>query len=270
MIYGIFAPYARSGRYTCKNQNLQQIPRLTKGVFTSARYMLYSDFSQLELRSIAAITGDVVLCHAYMNNIDIHQLVADDNRSSRRAAKTINFNALYGGGAGMLQSILIKQVEQYIPLEDVATSLRRWKRKFYGIADWQNQGIRDHRAGRLGSTACGRKYHGRLMTDQLNIENQGTGAEIAKLAMHYMYPDLIKNDCKLMNFIHDNYIVDAPHEEDIICKVSKRMAESMQEAWFEVTKQCKVTDLPMPVTILGGSHWGDIEAGNYDYKCEVN
>jgi len=231
--------------------------------------MLYSDFSQLELRSIAAITADQRMVETYRQGGDIHNLVSEMVKIKRQIAKTINFDGLYGGGVSMMSSILIKDAEILLPHEEVASALRRWKRLFYGVASWQEKGIRDHRGGRLGSTACGRKYHGRLMTDQLNIENQGTGAEVAKLAMHYMYPDLQANDCNLMNFIHDSYIVDTPHEEDIICEVSKRMAESMQEAWFEVTKQCKVTDLPMPVTILGGTHWGDIEAGQYDYKYEV-
>ena len=95
-----------------------------------------------------------------------------------------------------------------------------------------------------------------MMTDQLNIENQGTGAEVAKLAKHYMYSDLVANDCYLMNFIHDSYIVDAPHDEGIIETVSIRMAEAMKEAWTEVSKQCKVKDIPMPVQVLGGYNRG--------------
>jgi len=271
MIYGIFGPYARSGRYTCQDQNLQQIPRLTKSIFKALhnRYMLYSDFSQLELRSIAAITGDQRMVETYRTGGDIHNLVRDTLNIIRDIAKTINFNALYGGGAGMMRGILIKDADILMDFNEVARELRKWKNLFRGVASWQQKGIRDYNGGRLGSTACGRKYRGRMMTDQLNIENQGTGAEVAKLAMHYMYSDLKANDCYLQNFVHDNYIVDTPNDETVYTIVAKRMAEAMQEAWFEVSKALLIKDLPMPVKILGGYHWGDIEKSSYTFKYEV-
>jgi DNA polymerase I-like protein with 3'-5' exonuclease and polymerase domains len=271
MIYGVFGPYARSGRYICSDQNLQQSPRITKPIFRASpdRFMLYSDFSQLELRGIAAITGDPMMVATYKSGGDIHNLVRDSLNITRQISKTVNFNALYGGGAGMLRSILIKDADILMDFHDVARELRRWKNLFTGVAAWQERGIRDYNGGRLGSTACGRKYRGRMMTDQLNIENQGTGAEVAKLAMHYMYSDLKENDCHIQNFIHDAYIIDAPFDEAIHLKVAKRMAAAMQEAWFEVTKQLLVKDLPMPVKVLGGYHWGDIEKESYTFKYEV-
>ena len=271
MIYGIFGPYARSGRYTCSSQNLQQLPRKTKSIFRANpdRFMLYSDFSQLELRGIAAITGDYRMVTTYREGGDIHNLVRDQLDIPRVNAKTVNFNALYGGGAGMLRGILIKDADVLMDFNDVARELRRWKNLFPGIAAWQQKGIRDYNGGRLGSTACGRKYRGRMMTDQLNIENQGTGAEVAKLAMHYMYSDLKELDCHIQNFIHDSYIIDSPNDKTIYKKAAVLMAEAMQEAWFEVSKQLLIKDLPMPVKVLGGYHWGDIEEGSYTFKYEV-
>ena len=268
-IFGVFGPYARSGRYTCKSQNIQQIPRKTKSLFKAERHMLYSDFAQLELRTIAGITADEFLCSAFKNDIDIHQVTADDNGSSRQAAKTINFNALYGGGANMLQSIMLKQVGVYTPIQEIELALKKWKRRYSGIAAWQERGSRAHKYGRLGSTLCGREYIGRLYTDQLNIENQGTGAEVAKLALHYMLPDLAASDSKLLNFIHDSYIVDTPNEPDVIDTVAHRMAQAMKDAWSEVIKQAAVKDIPMPVEVLGGQNWGDIESGKHTYKLEV-
>ncbi len=270
-IYGIFGPYARSGRYTCQVQNLEQIPRLCKGLFKCEynRYMLYSDFPQLELRGITAITGDVRMIEIYRADGDVHNLVRDSLEIIRDIAKTINFNILYGGGAGMMRGILIKDADILMDFYEIARYMRQWKNLFRSIAIWQQKGIRDYNAGRLGSTACGRKYRGRMMTDQLNIENQGTGAEVAKLAMHYMYSDLKANDCYLQNFIHDSYIIDSPNDKTIYTKVSKRIVDAMQTAWFEVTKQLLVKDIPMPIKVLGGYHWGDIEEGSYTYKYEV-
>lgn len=268
-IYGIFAPLARSGRYTCDQQNLQQLPRATKSLFQTTRKTMFSDYAQLELRSITAITGEPAMYNVFKEYGDVHLQTAQDNNSPRQNAKTINFNALYGGGAGMMQSIFIKDLEVYLPKYEVAKALHNWKNRYRAIAAWQEKGIRDHRAGRLGSTASGRKYRGNLMTDQLNIENQGTGAEVAKLAMHYMYDDMKALDCHLCNFVHDSYILDVPDDKSIWEQASKRKAEAMQEAWFEVIQQCKVKDVPMPIEIYVGNNWGDIEKGEYDYEYKV-
>ena len=271
MIYGIFGPYARSGRYTCNSQNLQQLPRVTKRLFRAKddRFMLYSDFPQLELRGITAITGDYRMVNIYREGGDVHDLVVEQLDIIRDIAKTINFNILYGGGAGMMRGILIKDADILMDYNDVAREIHRWKNLFPGIVAWQQKGIRDYNSGRLGSTACGRKYRGRMMTDQLNIENQGTGAEVAKLAMHYMYSDLKENDCHIQNFIHDSYIIDSPNDKFIYSKIAVLIAEAMQEAWFEVSKQLLIKDLPMPIKVFGGYNWGDIEKGSYTFKYEV-
>jgi len=87
--------------------------------------------------------------------------------------------------------------------------------------------------------------------------------------MHYMYDDVKKNECEMTNFVHDSYIIDAPNDETIYKEVAKRMAEAMQEAWFEGTKSVLVKDLPMPVTVYGGFNWGDIESDSYTYKYEI-
>ena len=272
IIYGIFGPYARSGRYTCQADNLQQSPRATKTLFGTKfdRYMLYSDFSQLELRSITAITGDQRMVETYRAGGDIHDLVRDELNITRQIAKTINFNALYGGGVGMMRGILIKDADILLDFNVVAREMRKWKNLFHGIKAWQERGIRDFNGGRLGSTACGRKYRGRMMTDQLNIENQGTGAEVAKLAMHYMYDPLKALDCNIENFIHDSYLIDAPPDKDVHLKAAIIMSDSMKEAWHEVSKNLLINDLPMPVTVRGGYHFGDIEAGSHTFELKVN
>lgn len=269
IVYGCFGPYARSGRYTCDEDNLQQIPRALKQIFGPHRYMLYSDFSQLELRMITSITADIRMCQIYREGGDIHSIVSEMIQISRQISKTVNFNALYGGGASMLSSILIKDADILLPEIEVAGILRKWKHMFHGIKAWQERGIRAYKGGRPGSTPLGREYIGNMMTDQLNIENQGGGAEVAKLAKHYMYDDLKANDCAIMDFIHDSYLIDAPQDKEVVERVAPRIAEAMQEAWFEVTQHCKVKDIPMPVKVFGGYNWGDIEEGSYDYLYEA-
>lgn len=276
-IYGHFMPSARSGRFTCDSQNLQQLPRATKSCFgvPDGRVLLYSDYAQLELRTIAAITGDRNLCNYFYHKIDPHGAVAegffgsDYTKDNRQTTKTINFNALYGGGAKMLQGILLKQAEQWHEEDAVVKYIRKWKRMFPGIVKWQEQGIRDYRAGRLGSTPFGRQYVGRMMTDQLNIENQGFGADVAKLAMHYMYDDMVELGGVMTNFIHDSYLVECDDDPAIYKPLAAVMAEAMKEAWLEASKMAKITDIPMPVQVRVGYNWGDIEKDEYIYQLEI-
>jgi DNA polymerase-1 len=241
------------------------------------RCFVYSDYSQLELRGITAITGEKAMEVLYRAGQDLHDYTAemlfgkDFTKTDRQIAKTCNFNLLYGGSAGVLGTILLKQTGIILPHFKLEQLARRWKSLYKTIAEWQEKGVRNWRAGRLGSTPFGRRYLGKLMTDQLNIENQGFGAEVAKLAMHYMKPKLDElEDVKLVNFIHDSYILDCPTDPAVYEPAASIVANCMQEAWFEATKSVAVKDLPMPVNAYVGYNWGAIEAGDYfyDYALE--
>jgi DNA polymerase I-like protein with 3'-5' exonuclease and polymerase domains len=276
-IFGYFSPSARSGRFTCKEQNLQQIPRALKYGFSAppGKVLIYSDFAQLELRTIAAITNDAQLCRMFKKFLDAHGEVAvhffgeNYTKDHRQTTKTINFNALYGGGAGMLQGILLMQAGQWLELNTVEGLMRKWKRIFTGIAAWQQRGLRDHRAGRLGSTPFGRQYKGKLMTDQLNIENQGFGADVAKLALHYMYPDIQDSGAQLSNFVHDSYIIEADDDPECYKPLARRVGEAMKDAWSEASGMANVQDIPMPVQVCVGYNWGDIEQGEFICQEEL-
>ena len=286
IIYGKFKPSARSGRFTSDDHNLQQIPRALKCIFgypeDSDRVLIYSDYAQLELRTIAAILDVSLMVEMFRDGTDLHGYVAsvlfgeEWTKADRQVTKTYNFNLLYGGSVGMVLSILITY--GLLVEERIATRhKRKWLNMFKEIDKWQQQEISLWRKGKLGCTPLGRQYKGKLMTDQMNIKNQGAGAEVAKLALHYFHPWLLEynkengTDVKLCNFIHDSYILDAPNDPEIYKPVAIKLAECMQEAWFEMSKLFKVKDLPMPVDVAVGYNWGDIEGdvdNIWDYQLE--
>ena len=280
-IYGIFAPSARSGRATCKEQNLQQLPRATKSVFgyepDEGRVLIYSDYAQLELRCAAAIVNDHRIVMLIKDGIDTHDYVAvrifgeGFTKQQRQITKTCNFNLLYGGGAPMLQGIILKQSGIWIELEEIIGTREKWLSLFTGFAKWHQEGIRAWRGKRAWATPMGRKYLAKLMTDQLNLKIQGFGAEVAKLALHYMLRDgwFKANDVNLANFVHDSYIFDAPDDEVLYKEASQRIADAMALAWKEVSKLALVKDLPMPVTVRVGYNWGDIEDGEFTYELKL-
>ncbi len=274
-IYGVFGPYARSGRFTCKADNLQQIPRALKAALGTKNALIYADFSQLELRCIAAITNDKKLVDLFLNGDDVHNYTAQMcfgdgyTEDDRQVAKACNFNLLYGGGVRMLQSIIIKQANRFIELEALYKIVNKWKRLFPGLMRWQENGKQDFNAGRLGTTPFGRQYKAKMMTDQLNIQNQGFGAEVAKLAMHYMYPKLIAEGAQLINFVHDSYLVEVEDNEEKYQKCARIIGEAMQEAWVEACQTVKVKGIKMPVKILVGHNWKEIESKQFKWSLEL-
>lgn len=103
-----------SGRLSCTNPNLQQLPRTGSSfhkardfvVSGAGRVLIAADLSQAELRMLAHYSEDPLLLLAYKKNYDIHQIVADKVGISRQEAKTLNFSMVYGAGISATASLL--------------------------------------------------------------------------------------------------------------------------------------------------------------------
>lgn len=287
-IYGHFGPNTRSGRSNCKEDNLQQIPRVLKCLFGYERddewLVVYSDFSQLELRGVTAVVNETNMERLYRAGEDIHLYTAkmlfqteNPDKEQRRIAKTCNFGLLYGASAKTFVVMLLTMTGIVISHEEAVKLRNKWLKLWPTIAMWQKQGINMWRRGQHKQTPMGRRYTGKLITDHLNCEIQGFGAEAARLANHYMEERLDKIKSKYgddecvaqMNFIHDSYLLRVKKNEELYKEVAKAVADSMQEAWFAVSQAAKIKDLPMPVDVFVGYNWGEIEDDEeYVYKLE--
>lgn len=196
----------------------------------------------------------------------------------RQISKTCNFNFLYGGGIAVFIGILVKQTNIWLKEVDANRARAKWRNLWREIYAWQERGIAAWRNGKLGSTPLGRKYSSKMMTDQLNIENQGGAADVNKLATHYLMQKLVPYNEKhgttyrIANNIHDSFIIRGERIPEHYQAVARMLAEEMQRAWFECSKALKITDLPMPVEVKCGLNWGDIEdddvANIYDFDLE--
>lgn len=285
-IYGKFKPSARSGRLTSDDQNLQQLPRALKGMFEApeGRVLIYADYAQLELRTICAITNCVRMLNLFRNNEDLHTYtssflfgISEDKATAkwnRQVAKGCNFLLLYGGGIDMFLTVMLKTMDIAMLESQAVRARTKWRNLWPEIYAWQQRGISKYKRGAVHSTPLGREYLAVLLTDFLNIENQGAGAEVAKLAMHYFMRDCYSKYEGLLvcNFVHDSYILECDDNPEIYEPASYDLAKCMQLAWFEMSKCFKVTDLPMPIEIAVGKNWADIENDDipniYDYKLD--
>lgn len=285
-IFGKFKPSARSGRLTSDDQNLQQIPRALKGVFSApaGRVLVYADYAQLELRTICAIVVCVAMERLFRAGEDLHaytskMLFGDPidevaAKYNRQVAKGCNFLLVYGGGIEMFLTVMLKTMNIFMTEGQAIAARRKWRNLWREIYAWQQEGLSKWQRGLLGCTPLGRKYKAKLLTDFLNIENQGAGAEVAKLAMHYFFKDAYHKytDVLMCNFMHDSYMLECNDDPEVYIPLSKDLARCMQLAWFEMSKCFKIKDLPMPVDVKVGYNWGDIESDSvenvYDYSLE--
>lgn len=280
--------------------------------------LIYSDYAQIELRHICALVACRTMEKLFREGVDLHTYTTDmifgdfdsllesslktlterqgGNTSEeelkeqanieakklykryRQISKTCNFNFLYGGGITVFIGILIKTSDILLKELTANRARARWRNLWREIYAWQERGISAWQKGRLGSTPLGRKYSAKMMTDQLNIENQGGSADVNKLAMHYLTQALRKyneqhgTSYRVANNIHDSYILRGENKPEHYKAVAEIMAKEMQRAWFECSKLLKIKDLPMPVNVAVGWNWGDIENEDipnvYDYELE--
>ena len=284
-----FSPHAITGRVQGSDENLSQYPRTMKKMWginpevQGDRVLLYSDYSQLELRSICAILPERNMEDAYRRGIDLHtyasqNLSLDESKlpegiTSRFVAKQLNFLALYGGGVDNFQKTVCKLSEVWLETDVCKEAFRQWKDGFSDIKAWHEANAKSQT--NMDQTICGRRYKAKSYTDLNNIRNQGTGAEVSKLAWHYMqkFGIVKRGESYIVNMIHDAFIIDSPNIPEVYERIARGMAFCMQKAWFEVMKLAPIKDLPMPVDVDVGLNWEDLEYGKnimYNFTLEGN
>jgi len=262
--YGTLQPAARSGRFTSSKENLQNLPRDTKKfIGTTDNVILSADFAQLELRTVAAITGDETMCRLFIEGQDLHNYAAeqlfgaDFTKQQRQIAKVFNFSTLYGAGANTIGLILLTQTGIKLPEHEIQTYKRLWLTAFSGIAQWQRQGSTRHAMGMPHRTPHGRPYTSQRFTDHLSIENQGAGAEVARIALHYILEHL-PSKARLINFVHDSYLVEAPKNPSVYKAAAQVMYDGMKYAWDKAPFEKH--GIEMPVSVGCAHNWKDADA----------
>jgi DNA polymerase-1 len=243
---------AESGRMACKDPNMQNLPRSKdyRACFTAdpGKVFIKADYSQIEIRIAAEISGDRNLLQAFQNGQDIHVLAATYitgknadaiTPEERQLAKAVNFGLIYGLGA---KRLAIQAGQDYgIELtEERATEIRnKYFKAFSGLREWQ------HRQGKetITRTLSGRHRawaNEPPYTQLLNTPVQGTGADGMKLALAELWktwtPDL--EGCYPVMVIHDELLVEAP--EDRADKAAEWVRNAMTSGMSGLLNQVPV------------------------------
>jgi DNA polymerase I-like protein with 3'-5' exonuclease and polymerase domains len=262
-----------TGRFSSKEPNLQQVKRgAMRAAFRvpAGKALVVADYSQIELRAVAAIAGDKVMLEAFRNGEDLHRKTAslvlgkpepEVTKHERQTAKATNFGLIYGQSAAGLVRYARTNYGVVISPEDAVRIRERFFASYRGIAAWHKQAWR--RASEItdpgdccSRTALGRR---RLMplggddwprfTTLVNTPVQGTCGDGMKLAM-VRIGALLPPGAQMIATIHDELVVLAGADQ----------AEAVKAMVVEEMRSAMSGLLPgVPIEVEAGvcANWGE-------------
>ena len=263
---------AATGRLSSSNPNLQNIPiRTEEGREIRAAFipepgweLVVADYSQIELRLLAHMSGDAVLVDSFSRDEDIHTRTAAEvfkinplmvSPEMRRSAKAVNFGIVYGQtpfGLAQQLGITRKEAETYIA---------RYFERYAGVREFIDKTIVEVRASGVAKTLSGRRrpipdMHSRNPSARsfaertaVNTPLQGTAADLIKIAMIRIARILAerKMQSRMLLQVHDELVFEAPpSERDDLRDLVKKEMETVYPL-----------NVPLRVDTGIGSNWRD-------------
>ena len=262
-----------TGRVSSSDPNLQNIPtRSAEGrrirrafvpkpgcVFVSA------DYSQIDLRVLAHLSGDKTLVDAFNTGEDIHVRTATEvlgvtpdkvNAEARRLAKVINFGIIYGMGPQRLAG------ELGIALAEASDYIKRYFERLPGVRAWLDETVRNARTTGYVTTMYGRRRYlpelnaqpggARAQAERIAINTpiQGTAADLIKLAMIRLDGVLRERGLgtRMILQVHDELLLEAPKDE-------WREAAELAKREMEGVAELKI---PLKVELKSGPNWAEM------------
>ena len=261
-----------TGRLSSTEPNLQNIPiktaegRKIREAFVAEKgnVLISADYSQIELRIMAHLSGDKNLTHAFNNNIDVHSATASEifdvpleevTTDHRRSAKAINFGLIYGMSAFGLTRQL------GIPRHEAQAYLDTYFERYTGVREYMDSTKELAKKNLYVETILGRKLH----VTEINASNglrrqaaeraainaplQGSAADIIKKAMIDV-DEWIGDDnpnIKMIMQVHD----------ELIFEVKKNFAEEALTNVISLMEKAVKLDIPLIVDANQGSNWNE-------------
>jgi DNA polymerase I len=245
-----------TGRLNSQDPNLQNIPiRTERGqeirkafVPRSGEYLLLSaDYSQIELRIIAALSREAGLLEAFKSRADVHTATAAKvfgvfpemvTAEMRRKAKMVNYGIAYGISAfGLAQRLAI-------PRREAAEIIDQYFKQFQGLRQYMDETIEFARKHGYVETVTGRRRYLRDVRSSnntvrsaaernaINAPIQGTAADMIKLAMIRIHQELVENRLKtrMLLQVHDELVFDLykPEEQTVRALVEANMKNAIK------------------------------------------
>lgn len=262
-----------TGRLSSSEPNLQNIPiRTERGrqirrafIPSPGNVLVSADYSQIELRLLAHMSGDPELVRSFQNNEDVHRRTASElfgihpdevDDRQRGIAKAINFGLMYGKTPfGLSQELKISR-------KSAQEMIEKYFQRYRGVKLFLDGLITKARDSGEVTTLMGRKrrladihsknpmLRGNAERMAMNTPIQGTAADLMKLAMIQLREQLIQQgfQSKLIIQVHDEMVLDCPRGE----------AESVRALLTEVMENAMKLSVPLRVNSSMGENWMDL------------
>jgi DNA polymerase-1 len=267
-----------TGRFACSKPNLQQMPAKFRScvVTTGDDVLLWSDFSQMELRILAQESKDPVLMEAFLSGRDIHTATASVmfgvdfdkvTKEQRYTAKTLNFGITYGMGIGKFADIIKIETKKEVTQQQAIALMDRYKETYKVASEWLKQqgfkalrdGVVSTRFGRQrifqpASTKLGPDAYkaqiGAIKREGANTPIQGGNADITKMAMISLYDDLQEYGYKgnVVLQVHDELVILA-HKNQV-----ENIKPIVEQAMINAGQQL-LPDVPIVVDTNVDTYW---------------
>lgn len=262
-----------TGRLSSSEPNLQNIPiRSERGrkirrafVPSPGHVLLSADYSQIELRLLAHMSGDPELVRSFQNEEDVHRRTASElfgirpdevDDRQRGIAKAINFGLMYGKTPFGLSQ------ELKIPRKEAQEIIDKYFQRYQGVKTFLDGLIAQAREKGVVTTLLGRKRNlpdihaknpmirGNAERMAMNTPIQGTAADLMKLAMIQLQNrlDAGKLRSRLLIQVHDEMVLDCPKEE----------VETVRALLTEVMENAMKLNVPLRVNSAVGESWMDL------------
>jgi DNA polymerase-1 len=258
---------AATGRLSSTDPNLQNIPirtelgrRIRAAFVAPPGFQLVSaDYSQIELRVLAHLSQDPVLCESFRTGEDVHQRTAmeifeakaeDLTREMRTRAKAVNFGVIYGQGDSGLAKVL------GIPRAEASNFIAAYFRRYQGVRTFMTATLERARAGEAVRSMLGRhrllpnirsaNRAERLAAERIamNMPIQGTAADILKLAMLKLRKPPTPG-ARMVLSVHDELVFEVPDAE---VEEAERVIKAAMESAYPLS-------VPLEVSVGHASNW---------------
>lgn len=250
----------KTGRFSCSNPNLQQIPRdkAFRSLFKApeGRTFVIADYSQMELRVAALVAQETSLLKAYEEGKDTHAITAgmllnknpaDVTKQERQLAKAVNFGLLYGQGAKGLKDYAANSYGVTISEAQAKTYRDAWFKAYPDFESWHRLTDAVSRTSGRVTTPLGRTRHFSASGDMYcatkayNTPIQGGAAEVMLAALGKLTDLLQSFDAKLIAVIHDEVIVETSLNQ--AAEVSQVLEQAMVQGMLDIFPKASTRDL---------------------------
>ncbi|MDX9971524.1 MAG: DNA polymerase I [FCB group bacterium] len=263
---------AATGRLSSSDPNLQNIPirtdigrRIRAGFVPGGKdcKLISADYSQIELRIMAHLSGDRHLREAFEQDSDVHRATAarvfgvrpeEVTPDMRRQAKGVNFGVIYGMSAfGLAKELKISRA-------DAARFIEEYFKQYPGVNEWLNDTLRRAKDdGYVTTLLKRRRYVADLNSRDMNVRRgaeriavntpvQGSAADIIKLAMIRLDKALEGTGARLLLQVHDELLLEGPAD------TAERAAETTRQIMENAIK----LDVRLKVDVGVGDNWAAI------------